>query len=41
MAAHVHQWILVRTETRKNGTYKFYECVAAGCPNPNRMEIER
>lgn len=45
MAKHTHNYQLVRTETKivkgKTITYKFFECVNPGCPNPDTMAVER
>ena len=44
-ARHEHNWIVIRRVDKivdgENVTYIFYECVNPGCPNPNRMDIER
>jgi hypothetical protein len=38
--AHKHNWVLVRTEHKHGHTYRFYECIAPGCPNPHKMKVD-
>jgi hypothetical protein len=44
MAKHSHNYIVVRTVTKKDPktgkvtTFKFMECINAGCPSPNKVE---
>lgn len=37
---HRHQWILVRTRISRGHVFRFYECVAPGCPNPDFANVD-